>query len=1035
MKRIATLAVLAAIAAPSALHAQTQTYYWRPLAVQFNPVSNAWDTAVAGWALSNAGNATLPWVNNNDAWFPNVANSHITVNGVAAGSLFFNGGTYTLHSGANPLLTMSGPLTNHNVDTTARTQTFNSDIALSADQDWTLLGGPVTVNGAISGNHTLRKLGGHPLNLHNANNTVRGIHIENNAVNARGGGAITVPTGAITLGSPAQPGVANLNFYHLADQPETVWSNGFLVASGYGEVYYDYNNVAGNYRSNIVNFAGISRENKGVMVFKNQNLSAGDLNTYGNVKIKDGEDLLVNGMLPPWMLNGTLANNIRFLSIDANGALASFSAASGAPNTWQPTDVIYNNAARTISENTEVHALRTQNAITFANNATLAVGSGGLILNGNGLIGEGTLDTLGKELVVNVNNAAASIQPNINANGLTKWGNNMLTVSNMTWSGETYIQQGTLKVMTGEDHVISDANGNNIYGTSLGALQKDGFAKMTFDNANSSFGGLYALQGDVEISDSRLEITGTGTSAGVAGVMAGNNTHNTSITVKDGGVVTCNSRLFIGYRGHNNTLTLDGPGVEWLGMGANAYLAIAYTYSSGPNAFANSNKLHVANGARMVMQGAPANNVNMISGRLPESNNFYGQTAGNGIVVSTNGYVSLNGGLDIGTVQGLGSISSNNYLHVVGPGAEFVVGGTIRMGWAYEGALSHSQKVTVEDGGAVRAGTQVSLGVVQDANNQTSTGYGNNLTIRSNGGLYTTTLLLSSHLRAYDNLAEITTGGLLEANTITSNSPTNNFMHVHDGGVWQLRNVRLPTITAANNTTNGVFVRPVIIENAVLSYSNLLTTAVVVHDNKTQPVLMNSVDWRGHNAFRLNNCATIGSGNDVNQTPTYTFEKDLGPTNYFRLEMVNGETRWRNRIHNTVAQDNAALLTIGASGGEMLCRDTKAFIEIPFECHGELTLCNSTLAFENSATITGEVVVDLSNLPDDVVLKNAVLNGARIRFIGELPEGVETVKLMSGVTGDRFATDASLPKDFSVKHVGDSVLLHWALPRTLFILK
>jgi len=181
------------------LTATADNQYWNPTTTAKAAGSNDWFTSVGAWAPTSAGTTTpAPWVNGNDAWFNlNTGVNHATVNGVSAGLLYFQDGTFTFWPGTGPL-TLAGPLTNIN-----NLVTFNANVALSANQDWYVMR-QTTVNGTLAGPYTLKKTGaGSPaLVLSNANNNVAGIFVESGNLNAyAGGNVLGGATATLTLGS------------------------------------------------------------------------------------------------------------------------------------------------------------------------------------------------------------------------------------------------------------------------------------------------------------------------------------------------------------------------------------------------------------------------------------------------------------------------------------------------------------------------------------------------------------------------------------------------------------------------------------------------------------------------------------------------------------------------------------------------------------------------------------------------------------------------------------------------------------------
>jgi len=194
----------------------------------------------------------------------------------------------------------------------------------------------------------------------------------------------------------------------------------------------------------------------------------------------------------------------------------------------------------------------------------------------------------------------------------------------------------------------------------------------------------------------------------------------------------------------------------------------------------------------------------------------------------------------------------------------------------------------------------------------------------------------------------------------------------------------------------------------------------------------------GNTAFRLpaNSITYYGA------SQSYLFDPNISPTNFFRLEMVGGVTNYRT---DEGAQGNG-FLTIGSapgSGASMLCRDTKATVNLPFTCNGELSIVNSTLTFESPATLNGELVIDVEKLPENgpcLVAENDFAFGPQsvLRFTGALPKnaGPFIIANLNGAAS-RPAKILGVPPDYAVKYDRESpgsISLVWA-PSSFFMIK
>ncbi|MCL1888003.1 MAG: hypothetical protein FWF96_03935, partial [Kiritimatiellaeota bacterium] len=536
------------------------------------------------------------------------------------------------------------------------------------------------------------------------------------------------------------------------------------------------------------------------------------------------------------------------------------------------------------------------------------------------------------------------------------------------------------------------------------------------------------------------------------------------LIARDGAVLTRGS-LNVGRGSAYNFASFTGTGTSWTANGGNSTFEIGMPFSTRTNSVpagssllqqtyhSCSNLVYIADGAR-VSNFSKWQTVIGGQGSSGGSTDNFGNSIGNTVLVSTNGYWNVPNELHIGRVFGAGNYATENALIVSGPGAT-VMANYVNVGnehgnddWGR--SQSFGNMLIVENEGYLQC-QNIASGT-RNANTGAGDVFGNRIIVRDNGHLYassTVRLGADNDFHPHDNLFEAYGNGIIEVNTVRLDSPSNNVMRIHDGGVWQLRGTRAPAF--ANRRAGELYKGVVSIENGVVAITN--STTSLVNDNWTQAGWHTYVTWSGNNGYRMNNIELSTGGAN-----SYLFESTLGPTNYCRLEMVNGAT-----VYRTSTADANNPLQIGAAVGtlaSMLCSNTLATVSLPFICNGRLDIANSTLTltkgaeingtlaigkglvvFEAPALVTGEVIVDLANLPDGGVVISALNGltlgpGASVRFTGAMPEGLGRENpIMTGVTGGRFGASSGLPPNWSAKQRDGDVFLHFALPRTIFMMR
>ena len=197
----------------------------------------------------------------------------------------------------------------------------------------------------------------------------------------------------------------------------------------------------------------------------------------------------------------------------------------------------------------------------------------------------------------------------------------------------------------------------------------------------------------------------------------------------------------------------------------------------------------------------------------------------------------------------------------------------------------------------------------------------------------------------FDNIVAVFNGGLLETPTMSIDQGTTGPVNpaptgdciTNAGGIYQFATAT-PAITPGANGR-------VYLASGTIAFRGVSTADVKANWSGSQ---LTNISYSGRNAFRLNTAS-----NTASSSQSYLFDDVGNATNWTRLEMVGGATRYRGQAGNT--------LTIGASGA-MLVSNTTAAVDLAFTNNGTLTLVNSTLALNSAATLAGTLVVDLNHL-------------------------------------------------------------------------
>ena len=767
--QLAVLAFVAALAAQSFAAIQ----YWNPTGTANTAGDAAWDTSVDAWATSNNASATpVPWVDGNDAWFTlNDGTSTVTVNSPVVQQMYFNNGYHTFNPGTGPLY-LHGPITNNN----DRTKTFNTDIVLLDDQTWHL-GGNVIVNGAITGGKSLRRTHANNLTISNELNNLSGLWAEFGGIIARGGGNVLGgPASEIKLGSPRQARSSSFALENMTDRGITEWYAGDLVANGYGE-FGVTRNPDNNTVSNIINFAGtLRRENKGAIQL---NQYGGNSDGSAQIWFHDLDPALLGpgNQLPVWFYTGGEP-----LYVSPEGWVKQYSPVNSWP--WTDPAVFYQTGtARTMDDNAAVYAARIGHALTIPQGFSLTNASGQFVMH-NHIYGDGDIDLGDKEAVLMMR-ASVGISPKINTTGgLTLFGGSVLTVPDISWSGETRIHNAYLRLENADD-VVWDMTSGDLLGPPLSSgpesgLRKFGAGKLTIQNAAAAQISRFEInEGDIEIKNSRFASrlggvglnqdgmtftitnsiyrfdgdnfrTATGRNNISVEVYGSGNPAQPTIVYGRGGTDNYlypeinGHGIRIGNEGHGNSLLIDGKGVT----GGAVWTNMVYNrrgIAVGSNVGSSNNVARIIGGGEVWDEVTTNNEGNMVGNGINASGNRIEVIGGEGFVSKLVKYY--------GNVIGNGVGADRNEILVDGRG----VPGS---------AVFEARNVLTSGAGGGRF---------------------NRLTVKDGGEVFN--LILTVGNNSNENLVEITGAGSLvngnAGNSVLSvgvNNATNNVLYVADGG-------------------------------------------------------------------------------------------------------------------------------------------------------------------------------------------------------------------------------------------------------------
>jgi len=562
----------------------------------------------------------------------------------------------------------------------------------------------------------------------------------------------------------------------------------------------------------------------------------------------------------------------------------------------------------------------------------------------------------------------------------TGFGNNDVTISNfvITANAISYIGNGsssnlvtllantTLSQGANNLAIGSGGTGNKLTingGTvSLTAATEILFAGAT-THGNSlviTNGGQFITGGSVvryastsSYSNSIL-VTGSGSVWSNSGALYdfGGSLGGDRITVADGGLlVVRGSEFHVGFNTGNETVIITDTGsvarIETGGFVGNSSAGSSLIVSNGGKLVRSIGGTTVGGSAgadrnAIIVTGPGSVFSNQLAGSIAAL--FIGNlgAASNRLVISQGGLVYNDGRLIIGNS---GTAGVGNSVTVTGAGSVLTNTGEIIVG---NFAVKQSS-LTVSNGGRVFASTAFvggNVGNNSDTNTITVTGAGSALTLST--GLSVANLFSGNIGKG--NRVQILDGGLLEANSMTifTGSTGNTISNV--GGIFQFSQAA-PTISP-NGFGN------IAVTDGTVAFRAITDANVWGNWGGTRGDTLTNISFAGANTFRLNaatNRSTAVGGVDQ----TYIFDTGLGATNYTRLELINGQTAYRNGD-----------VTIG-SGGTFLASNTLATITGTMTNIGAADIVNATVNFQSALQVAGTLT-----------LRNGFVTGTASKTVG-----------------------------------------------------
>ena len=472
-------------------------------------------------------------------------------------------------------------------------------------------------------------------------------------------------------------------------------------------------------------------------------------------------------------------------------------------------------------------------------------------------------------------------------------------------------------------------------------------------------------------------------------INVGNSGHYNFMAVSNGAVAQSYREIFVGtLTGSWNQAVISGRN-SMLGIGAGPTLGVVV------GRYGTNNVLRLENEAQLI-------GTNSVTAGL-----HVGYGAGsfsNSVVISTGCVVKLAGIVNVGNAGDRNSMTLDNAQFT---GAQLNLGYSgsynsllIKGGAIYQSpndiyiaanTSSSNNLMTVTGPGTLVSLSQFDLRVGDKGNFNT--------VVISNSAAVsiTRTLYVGRTSNAMYNAVLVMDGGKISAGVsyILGADPGN--IVTNCGGTYEFLSGS-PTLTLNGN--------PMAINGGTIAFKNV--ASVDVKGNWAGSSLT-TLSWSGNNTLRLDNTTNTISGQG------YTFGTGFGPTNYTRLELVNGSLYRGGDV------------TIGA-GGTLLCSNG------PVRINGSLTNLNAMTVVDGSLIVTGacylgtgSLITMSSNSVAPLVTVGGVLTlqgSASLTYTGTLARDsqVTLISAPAGISGT-LANWTIKPDTHRLKVVGTALVL------------
>lgn len=895
-----------------------------------------WANAPQGsnmWANTSSGtNAPQLWTGGNNAYFTagGGVSKTVTVNGATANGLTFNASNdkWIFLPGSGPL-TINGGIVNLSQNNTL---SFFSDLLLGANQTWDLriVSGSTYASlistgkvSGVSGNlYQLTKVGAASLTLSNAANQFAGVVVKE--------GPLAVFNSALGNSNPAflTLGDTNQFFASKVTIDTAVAGNntstiGNLTNAGAAALVLA--NSAAN-STNIIQAQQLARAGHGTLSIGPGAIT--DLGGKSQVYFTGGTTP-VNGILAPWLVASASSGNQApdFALYSATGIVA----AAYETGTWSSASVV--NVAwitnGTLSANTNIYALRMNNAgnLTLNPGVTLTLGDGnyaGLSLHGTALLGSGTLAVGAAELIVGVGSSSGTIAPVISGTGgLTVnqlLGGQTLTISNMTYTGDTWINGGTLQVASTNAIVYTNA----IRG--VGGLTYSGPGALTLAQGPIALGGAITV-GNGQNYGNFMTVTNTkfcGNGLNIGQTGSGQHDNNVSVLANVywdafGGAIN-----MAGSGGSNNVLLINGgiltnAGATTLGAAGGVGNNISLVISNGGQFYGGAVTLAASN-VLFQIGGGGALCIASNSGAINISQLNNGMLLNPKVVVSNALYSSVGLGMD--RASGVTMLVATN-------GTWNGCGQTWNFGYSSALGTGINNRLTIDGGVLTNAGIHMgygtgasATGAVLAVNNQFAVTNGGrafltDLWVGMNGNDYTGRSAFSNNVVSVSgtgSAVSVTSAGSLRIGRDSSagaGSVNNNVLWIGNGGAVS-NSGWVYVGTASSGTATGLVWRNTLIVTNGGKFWSGSTIQIGFCGSANFTSSFNTVQVAGNGALWDMGGQSLNVGNSTGTSTGNVLRVD-GCGVVGGAVLTNGYLNDLNGIGNTFIVTNGGIYAVGGN--------------------------------------------------------------------------------------------------------------------------